>query len=53
MFETKSGKLESLVLIPNDKTEINGMNVSASKKEQRETLVVYSLTDMFKLDSNV
>eukprot|EP00347_Sterkiella_histriomuscorum_P009760 403339996 len=53
VFDTMSGKLEALVLVPNDKVEINGMNVSSNKKMLQETLVLYSLTDMFKLDSNL
>ena len=52
IFDKKTGKLVSLLLIPLDKPdELNGMVVSAIPNQSDETMVIYSLTNLFKLDS--
>lgn len=51
IFDKKTGKLESMLVVPNDKVEINGMTVSTSFNDLRETMVIYSFNNLFKLDS--
>ena len=47
VFEKKSGKLESIILIPTDKAEISGMEVGTMMDQ--DMMIVYTPTNLFKL----
>lgn len=48
IFDRKTGKLLSLMLIPTSKPEISGMVVGSE-----ESMVIYDFGELFKLDPNV
>ena len=47
VFERKSGKLESIILIPTDKAEISGMELGTIMNQ--DNMVVYTSNNLFKL----
>ena len=53
IYDKKSGKLVSLILVPTAKAEVNGMIVGFDHATQEETMVLYEFNELFKLDSNV
>lgn len=53
IFDKISGKLVSLLLVPINEIEINGIVVAPFRESQAETMIIYSLTNMFKLDSEI
>lgn len=53
IFDKKSGKLVSLILVPTAKAEVNGMVVGFNQAKREETMVLYEFSELFKLDSNV
>ena len=48
IFDRKSGKLLSLLLVPTSKQEINGIVIGSE-----ETMLIYEFGELFKLDPNV
>lgn len=44
IFDKLTGNLESLLIIPFEKEEVNGMVVSAADEKNFETLAIYSDT---------
>jgi len=53
IYDKKSGKLVSLIMIPISKTEVNGMLVGFDMSKREESMVLYDFDELFKLDSNV
>ena len=53
IYDKKSGKLVSLIMIPLSKTEVNGMIVGFDMSKREESMIVYDFDELFKLDSNV
>ena len=53
IYDKKSGKLVSLIMIPLSKTEVNGMIVGFDMSKKEESMIVYDFDELFKLDSNV
>lgn len=53
IYDKKSGKLVSLIMIPIAKTEVNGMVVGFDLGKREESMVVHDFDELFKLDSNV
>jgi len=53
IYDKKSGKLVSLIMIPISKTEVNGMIVGFDMSKKEESMIVYDFDELFKLDSNV
>ncbi|CDW71757.1 wd repeat protein 61 [Stylonychia lemnae] len=49
VFDTYSGKLQSLILVPNEKIDINGLQIATDYKDLIESAVIYSLNSLFKL----
>jgi hypothetical protein len=46
VYEKKSGKLMGIILVPNDRQEISGIQVS-----KNESLIIYTTTNLFKLEA--
>jgi hypothetical protein len=53
IYDKKSGKLVSLIMIPIAKAEVNGMFVGFDLGKREESMVVHDFDELFKLDSNV
>ena len=53
IYDKKSGKLVSLIMIPISKTEVNGMLVGFDMSKREESMILYDFDELFKLDSNV
>ena len=53
IYDKKSGKLVSLIMIPISKTDVNGMLVGFDMSKREESMVLYDFDELFKLDSNV
>jgi hypothetical protein len=53
IYDKKSGKLVSLIMVPISKTEINGMVVGFDMGKREESMLLYDFDELFKLDSNV
>jgi hypothetical protein len=53
IYDKKSGKLVSLIMIPLSKTEVKGMLVGFDMSKREESMIVYDCDELFKLDSNV
>lgn len=53
IYDKKSGKLVSLIMIPISKTEVNGMLVGFDMSKREENMILFDFDELFKLDSNV